>query len=155
MTGRVLLTAAMLLSFAIALPAADDPIIGTWKLNLAKSNTSAAATFKSGAAKIESQQDGLKTTTDLVTIQGETIHTEFTAKYDGQDYPVTGDPYSNTISIQRIDANRVYTTWKKDGRVVTIAENVISADGKTWTETIVTRDAQGREVRIVAVYDKQ
>ena len=155
MTRRMLLTGAMLLSLAIALPAADDPIIGKWKLNLAKSNAGTAATFKSGAAKIESQQDGLKTTTDLVTIQGETIHTEFTAKYDGQDYPVTGDPYSNTISIQRVDANHVYTTWKRDGRVVTIAENVISADGKTWTETIVTRDAQGREVRIVAVYDKQ
>jgi hypothetical protein len=155
MTGRMLLTGAMLLSFAMALRAADDPIVGTWKLNLAKSNTSAAATFKSGAAKIESQQNGLKATTDLVSIQGETIHTEFNAKYDGLDYPVSGDPYSNTISIQRIDANRVYTTWKKDGRVVTIAENVISTDGKTWTETIVTRDGQGRELRIVAVYDKQ
>jgi len=151
----MLLTGALLLSFAIAVMAADDPFVGTWKLNLAKSNISAAATFKGGTAKIESQQNGLKATTDIVSVQGETIHTEFAAKYDGQDYPVTGDPYSNTISIQRTDANRVYTTWKKDGRVVAIAENVISTDGKTWTETIVTRDAQGLEVRIIAVYDKQ
>jgi hypothetical protein len=155
MTRRMLLTGAMLLSFTIVLRAADDPIAGTWKLNLAKSSVTAASTFKSGTAKIESQQNGLKATSDMVSVQDDRIHTEFTAKYDGQDYPVIGDPYSNTIAIQRVDTNRVYATWKKDGRVVTVAENVISTDGKTWTETIVTRDAQGREIRIVAVYDKQ
>jgi hypothetical protein len=155
MIRRMLLTGALLLSFAIAVMAADDPFVGTWKLNLAKSNASAAATFKSGTAKIELREDGLKTTADMVSAQGETIHTEFFARYDGLDYPVVGDPYSNTIAVQRADATHVYTTWKKDGRVVAIAENLMSADGKSWTETIVTKDAQGRDVRIVTVYDKQ
>jgi hypothetical protein len=32
---------------------------------------------------------------------------------------------------------------------------VISTDGKTWTETILTRNVQGTPVTIIAVYDKQ
>lgn len=155
MTKRVLQSAAVLFFFAIGLWAADDPIVGTWKLNLTKSNAQAAATFKSGMTKIEQLQGGLKTTSDLVSADGMRIHTEFTAKYDGMDYPVTGDPYSDTISVMRIDSNHAYTIWKKGGYVVATAQNVISADGKTWTETILTRSAQGTPVSIIAVYEKQ
>jgi len=155
MRRRTLQAAAVLFFLAIGLWAADDPIVGTWKLNLAKSNVQAAATFNSGLAKIEPTQGGIKTTADLVSPDGMRIHTEFTAKYDGIDYPITGDPYSDTISIRRIDPNHVDTFWKKGGNVVATARNVISPDGRTWTETIATRDAQGRPVTIVAVYDKQ
>jgi hypothetical protein len=140
---------------AMAAGAADDPIVGTWKLNLLKSSPAAVATFKSVTAKIESRLNGVKVTEDLVNPQGVTIHSEFTAQYDGLDYPVTGDPYSYSVAIRRIDSNHANVAWKKNGRVVTVAESVISEDGKTWTETIVTRDAQGKDLRIVAVYDKQ
>jgi hypothetical protein len=155
MARRMLQAGTVLLFFAIAVWAADDPIVGTWKLNLAKSNDNAAATFRSGTAKIELREGGINIAVDLTGAQGERIHSEVTAKYDGRDYPVTGDPYSDTISINRIDPNHVNTTWKKAGRVVTTAQNVVSTDGKTWTETIVTKDAQGRDIMIVAVYDKQ
>jgi hypothetical protein len=155
MNRRILKTSGILLLFAVALWAADDPIVGTWKLNLFKSNQAALATFRSITAKVEPRPDGLKVSEDLVTAQGMAIHSEFTAKYDGMDYPVVGDPYFDTISLSRIDANHAQATWKKGGRVVAIAQNVISPDGKTWTETIATTDAQGRNVTIVAVYDKQ
>jgi hypothetical protein len=155
MTRRILQAAAVLFFLAVSLWAADDPFVGTWKLNLAKSNPEAAATFKSGVARIEQRPGGLKTTADLVSADGMAIHTEFTAKYDGMDYPVTGDPYSDTIAIRQIDPNRAYSLWKKGGTAVATAENVISADGKTWTETLLTRNAQGTAVTIIAVYDKQ
>ncbi len=155
MRRRTLQAAAALFFLAIGLRAADDPIVGTWKLNLAKSNIQAAATFRSGLAKIEPLPGGIKTTTDLVSPDGTRIHTEFSGKYDGIDYPVIGDPYSDTISMRRIDPNHVDTFWKKAGNVVATARNVISPDGRTWTETIATRDAQGRPVTIVAVFDKQ
>ena len=145
----------VLFFLAIALWAADDPIVGTWKLNLAKSNAEAGATFKSGIAKIQQSPGGIKITTDLVSAEGMPIHTEFTGKYDGMDYPVTGDPYSDTISIRRIDPNHADTIWKKGGTVVATARNEFSIDGRTWTETISTRGAQGSPVTIVAVYDKQ
>jgi hypothetical protein len=155
MNKRILQSAAAVLFFAIALRAADDPIIGTWKLNLVKSNPAALVTFRALTAKVEPRPNGLKVTQDLVNPQGMIIHSEFTAQYDGMDYPVTGDPYSDTVAIRRIDANHANAAWKKNGRVVAAAQNVISLDGKTWTETIATRDAQGRDTVIVAVFDKQ
>ena len=97
----------------------------------------------------------MKVTEDLTTPQGVAIHSEFTAKFDGMDYPVTGDPYSDTVALKRADANHIAALWKKGGRVVTTAQNVISADGKTWTETIETRDPQGNLVTIVAVFDRR
>ena len=154
MNKRLLRTGSALF-FTIALWAADDPIVGTWKLNLFKSNPAALATFRSLTAKVEPRPDGLKVTEDLVTPQGVAIHSEFTAKYDGLDYPVAGDPYFDTVSLVRTDPKHASATWKKAGRVAAIAQNVISPDGKTWTETIATRDAQGKDITIVAVYDKQ
>jgi len=155
MTGRILKAAGISFFFAFALWATDDPVIGTWKLNLAKSNPAAAAAFRSITAKIEPRQNGLKFTEDLVNAQGMTIHSEFTANYDGMDFPVTGDPYFDTVALRRADANEAYATWKKGGRIVAIAQNVFSPDGKTWTETIVTKDPQGKDVAIVAVFDKK
>src|SRR5215469_10627813 len=142
MTRRTLGGGALLFCFAIGLWAADDPIVGTWKLNLAKSNAQALATFKSGTAKIEQWPNGLKGTTDMVSSAGMPIHTEFMAKYDGIDYPVTGDPYADTIALKRTDPYHADTIWKKRGMIVATAQNVISTDGKTWTETISTRDEQ-------------
>src|SRR6516164_11370210 len=99
MNKQPLRMCAAFLFFTIALWAADDPIVGTWKLNLFKSNQAALATFRSLTAKVESRPDGLKVSEELVTPQGMAIHSEFTAKYDGQDYPIVGDPYFDTISL--------------------------------------------------------
>jgi hypothetical protein len=145
----------LLILFAVGLWAAGDPIVGTWKLNLAKSNPAALATFRSITAKVEPRPDGLKVSEELVSAQGAATHSEFTAKYDGMDYPVVGDPYFDTISLSRTDPNHVNASWKKAGRVLALAQNVISPDGRTWTETIATRDAQGQDLTIVAVFDKQ
>jgi hypothetical protein len=155
MNNRILRSGGLLFFFAIALWAASDPFTGTWKLNLAKSNPAAVATFKSITAKIESLQNGLKVIEDLVSAQGMPTRSEFSAKYDGLDYPVTGDPYFDSISLTRADANHGYAIWKKAGRIAATAQNVISPDGKTWTETIATKDAQGGSITIVAVFDKQ
>jgi hypothetical protein len=153
--NRRILQLAVFLIFAGALWAADDPIVGTWKLNLVKSNPAAAATFKSLTARVQPSLNGLKVIEDVVNPQGVAIHSEFTAQYDGLDYPIIGDPYSDTVAIQRTDANHATVAWKKNRKIVAVAQNIISPDGKTWTETIATTDAQGRTVTIVAVFDKQ
>jgi hypothetical protein len=155
MTRRMLQTLAMLFVLTIGLWAADDPFMGTWKLNLAKSNYGSAPTPKSETIKLEPWEDGAKATVDMVTAQGRAIHYELAAKYDGKDYPIKGDPLADTIAVKRTDANHAESTWKKDGKVVSRVQEVISRDGKTWTATIATKDAQGKDIKIVQVSDKQ
>src|SRR4030095_1229601 len=66
-----------------------DMVMGTWKLNLAKSKYSPANLApKSTTTTFQSVPGGVKTTTDTVDYQGRKLHTEYTAMFDGKDVPV-------------------------------------------------------------------
>jgi len=64
MAQRALKATVVLLIFAVALLAADDPIVGTWKLNLAKSSPLAGLSFQSAITKVEARRGGIKSTAD-------------------------------------------------------------------------------------------
>ena len=67
----------------------------------------------------------------------------------------TGVPYGDIVSVKRLDANTVQSTIKKGGQVTMTVTSKVSADGKTRTSTFKGKDAQGRDVNNVVVYDKQ
>ena len=97
MTTKCLLAAAVVVGIfnATALAQSSDPLIGTWKLNVAKSKG-----VKSGSSTIETAGQGIKFTVDLVTADGSAGHWGFTANFDGKDYPATGNsPYGNAVSL--------------------------------------------------------
>jgi len=150
--------ATTLLLVALALnisAAAADQQSGTWKMNPAKSKYSPGPAPKSITVKIDSDADNVKLTSDGIDAAGNPTHIEFTAKYDGKDYPITGVPNADTIAIKRIDASTVQSTSKKAGQVVMTVRSVVSKDGKTRTSTFKGKDAQGHDVNNVVVYDKQ
>jgi hypothetical protein len=151
MKARTTLSIMALCFIALAVSfAADNPHLGTWKLNEAKSK------FIPGAAKnntvvYEAVGDQIKATVDGVDANGKPTHSEWTGKFDGKDYPLTGDPDADTRSYKKIDARTMELTNKKDGKVVVNAKIVVSADGKTRT---VTLTAAGKKAHSTAVYDK-
>ena len=103
---------------SVGVQAQNDPLNGTWKLNLTKSKYSGGPPPKSQIIKYEPYGgDGLKITTDGVDAQGNPTHTETSAKFDGKDYPLTGSPNADTISMKRIDANTTERTYKKADKV--------------------------------------
>lgn len=133
-----------------------DNNVGTWKLNPEKSKFSPGPAPKSQSLKIASWgDDGVSYVADGVSADGKQTHAEFQAKYDGKDYAFKGNPDADTISYKRIDANTVEATTKLKGKVTITAKVTVSADGKTRTVAQTGKDAQGREVNTVAVYDKQ
>lgn len=150
------LAATLLLITAAPLDAADSNV-GTWKVNLAKSKWDPGPAPKTPATiKIEpSGTNGVKVTNDGMNPQGQPTHTEYTAQYDGKDYPMTGNPNADTIALTRIDANTIETVTKKAGKVLGRARTVISADGKSRTTTQDSTNAQGQKVHNVIVSDKQ
>src|SRR5438552_8786114 len=97
------LTLALCFFVRAACFAADDPNMGTWKLNEAKSKTAPGmerlTTVVYGAAG-----DQEKLTIDGTDASGKPIHNEWTAKFDGKDYAVTGDPKSDIQSYKKMDA---------------------------------------------------
>ena len=81
-------------------PSLNDPMIGTWKLNLSKSTHSPGPAPKSAVNKFEPWEDGMKATIDLVDGQGNKIHAETAAKFDGKDHRRLGKYFhSNRASV--------------------------------------------------------
>ena len=133
---------------------AQDPSMGTWKLNEAKSKL-VAGTTKNNTVVYEMAGDNIKVTIDGVDGKGNAFHSEWTGKFDGKDYPVTGDPSSDMRSAKKIDDRHLDLTVKKDGKVIATGKVVIAADGKSRTLTTTGTDAAGKKTHSVAAYDKQ
>ncbi len=133
---------------------AADAFIGTWKLNEAKSKI-AAGSPKNTTIVYEAAGDSVKVTTDGTGSDGKPSHTEWTGKYDGMDYPVTGDPSADTRSYKKVDDHTLTFANKKGDKVTISGRTVVSADGKTRTSTITGTDAKGEKYTSTAVFDKQ
>jgi len=131
-----------------------SPNMGTWKLNEAKSKFPAMAA-KNNTVVYEAAGDNVKVTVDGVDGSGKPTHNEWTGKLDGKDYPVMGDPNADTRSYKKIDDRTTELTNKKGGKVTATGRIVISADGKSRTVTVSATDADGKNVKSTAVYDKQ
>jgi uncharacterized protein (AIM24 family) len=99
--------------------------------------------------------DNVKVTVDGIDGAGKPTHNEWTGKFDGKDYPVTGDPTSDARSLKTVDDHTLELTVKKDGKVTINGQIVVSADGKVRTVTTSSTDSTGKKVNNSAVYDKQ
>jgi hypothetical protein len=150
---RLLKMLAVVLVMSLSLFAADSPFSGTWKLNLAKSKMTPPVP-KSDVAVVDADENGLKLNQDIVTDKGESLKISYEAKFDGKDYPVTGDPSSDLVSYQRVNANTLKGKTKKDGKAAADATIVVSKDGKITTVQY-TDYSQAKPVKSTFVYDKQ
>ena len=128
--------------------------MGTWKLNEAKSKFAPGAP-KNTTVVYAAAGDSIKVTVDGTDADGKATHNEWTGKFDGKDYPLTGDPTSDMRSYKQVDDRTLELTNKKNGKVTVTGKIVVSADGKTRTVTTSGTNAKGEKVENTAVYDKQ
>jgi hypothetical protein len=150
---KIALTLALCLATA-AVCFAQAAQMGTWKLNDAKSKL-AAGGAKNSTVVYEAAGDSVKVTVDGTNADGTPAHNEWTGKFDGKDYPVTGDPASDMRAYKTVNDHTLAMTVKKDGKATVTGHIVVSADGKTRTVTTEGTDPQGKKFKSVAVYDKQ
>lgn len=139
--------AGLALSFA-------SPMMGTWKLNEEKSKIPAGAT-KNNTVVYEVSGDSIKCTIDGTDAQGKPTHVEWTGKFDGKDYPLTGDATADMRAYKKVNDRTYEGVTKKDGKVLGTSRIVVAADGKSRTVTTEATNAEGKKTKTVAVYDKQ
>ncbi|HEY7113392.1 MAG TPA: hypothetical protein VIA45_10715 [Thermoanaerobaculia bacterium] len=137
-----------------ALSLAADPMMGTWKLNAAKSKYAAGATMND-TVTYTMAGDMVKCTVDGKDKDGKATHSEWTGKFDGKDYAVTGDATSDTRAYTKVDSDNYTMTIKKGGKPVGSGKIAIAPDGKTRTVTTSVMDSMGMKMDNTAVYDKQ
>ena len=149
---RITITVTLAVLFVgITVALAQGPHMGTWKLNEAKSK------FAPGAAKnttvtYETAGDSIKVIVDGVDGSGNPSHNEWTGKFDGKYYDVTGDPTSDKRAYRKINNHTLALTGQKDGKTSLTGRIVVTANGRTRT---VTTTAAGSKVSNRAVYDKE
>jgi hypothetical protein len=154
MKTRMLASTLALCFVAAMCFATDADMMGTWKLNEAKSKIGPGAP-KNSTVVYEAAGDDVKVTIDGTDKDGKPTHNEWTGKFDGKDYPVKGDPNQDTRSVTKIDDRTYGFNAKKGGKVNISGRIVMAADGKSRTVTTTGTDAKGNKVRSTSVYDKQ
>jgi hypothetical protein len=131
---------------AIAVGAAADPVIGTWKLDVAKSTFGASPAVKAQTRAYSQSAQGITLDMKTVGADGKETTVQTTYQFDGKDYPVTGTADYDSLSAKQIDANTAEFTLKKGAKTVGTTRRTVSKDGKTLTAT--NKNAKGEDTLI-------
>jgi hypothetical protein len=152
---RKIVPMALLSTLLIAVSAfAADTVDGTWKLNASKSKfggpapTSISRVYSEGA-------DGTVLDQKMVGADGKEVSMHLAVKYDGKDYPISGNDDADTASAKVINANTTHFTLKKGGKVTGTVHRVVSKDGKTLTVRNKGTHTDGKAYDDTLVFDKQ
>jgi hypothetical protein len=156
MKTRTILASLVVVLCGVALGFAAETdmtkYMGTWKLNDAKSKFGPGAVKNTTVTYAPAGENQVKITTDGVDKDGKPTHTEWTGKFDGKDYPVTGATEYDTRAYTPSGQHSLSMTIKKGGKTVITGKVSVAADGKTRT---VTTTGAEPSMNNTAVYDKQ
>ena len=157
MRARFFLLILTMLVVSVSLRAADDPFVGTWKLNLAKSKYNPGPPPKSGSNIFEPALGGLKLIVRNVDTGGKPTSFERVELYDGKTHPARGEGRigPDAISAKRVDPYTIEITSYKNGKVITQTTRKVSKDGKTMTSTSKGTDAEGYSLDELRYFEKQ
>ena len=153
MKARSIALTLAVCAVAMALSAAGNPNMGTWKLNEAKSKIPAGM-GKNTTVVYEAAGDSVKVTTDGTDAKGGPAHTEWTGKFDGKDYPVTGSPDVDVRSYKIVNERTMEIANKKGSTVVSHGKIEVAKDGKSRTLDL-EGESGGKKYKEKLVYDKQ
>jgi hypothetical protein len=131
-----------------------NPLLGTWRLNVAKSTYHPGPTPASQQITFEAVDNGLKVATTIYNADGSETLTHYIARYDGQVHPVTGLDNADHLSMQRIDALTDKRTDSKDGVVTGFRIRTVAADRRSYTVHGEGTNSLGQQFRHMLLYEK-
>jgi len=144
-----------ILTASVGLQAQDNPIMGTWTLNLSKSKYVSEPPPRSRTLKFEPiGSNGLKLINDAVLANGEKTHVEEEFLQDGKEHPLHGSANADTHVNVQFDAYTSQTINRKDGKAVQALKRIVSQDGRMLTIIVSRTNANGQPVDDVRVFDK-
>ena len=133
----------------------DDPVLGTWKLNVEKSRFVPGPGWRSQIRVYQITPSGVLVTWRGVDAKGGKMQVSYTYKYDGRDYPMAGSGSYDTLNAVRVDALTTKSEEKRSGKTVGIAMRTVSPDGKILTITDEGTNRKGQAFSQVLVFDRQ
>ena len=153
-TKIAVLTLFLSLAAGTLCSASTSMVMGKWVLNEGKSKFAPGSPHNKTVV-YSAAGDRTKVTVDGVDKDGKKTHNEWTGKFDGKEYPLTGDPTADMRSYKQVNAHTLDLTNKKAGKVVMTGRIFISADGKTRMVTTHPAGARDKKSDSIATYDKR
>ncbi len=129
--------------------------VGTWTLSVKKSTYSPGPAPKSATRTYTMVGAMLTSIIERVGADGKPIKSEYTAGFDGKDYPITGASPYDMLTLKKIDANTTHASLKKGGKEVAQSHRVVSKNGKSMTVTTTGITDKGEKMKNVEHYDKK
>jgi major membrane immunogen (membrane-anchored lipoprotein) len=152
---NILMALTLLLTASGVCQAAENPLLGTWKLNESKSKYAPGSAKNTTVTYTAAKGDMIKCTADGVDKDGKPIHWTWTGKFDGKAYPIKGSPAFDALAYHTMSERTNDTTATKNGKVVMTAVISVTKDGKSRTVTLTGTDANGKKVTDKTYYDKE
>lgn len=157
---RLLMVLAVLVCVVWVRPAlpADNPFLGTWKLNVAQSKFEGAPAPRSQTRTVAQQGNGVKYSFAGVAADGTPIAFSFVTYYDGTEAAITGTGApagADSVTLKRVNSHKVEGTLHKGGKDVGKVVAEVSKDGKVATVKGKGKTADGKEYSSESVYEKQ
>jgi hypothetical protein len=132
-----------------------NPFLGTWTLNAAKSK------FPAGGGQVtkvtrETAGQNITVTSYGTAPSGSPFQEKWTGKFNGSYYPlvVDGNPVA-TVEYTRVGSRTLTYMAKQGAKTIIHGRLVVSADGKTSTDTYYGTSPAGKPVPAIFVFDKQ
>lgn len=134
----------------------NDPFLGTWRLNVARSKFDAHHQPPNGIMTFEQEAEGCFLMRAHMIKPGGEVVAERPQRFrpDGKPYPVP-DLYGLTAVTTRPNSRTlVGQVRREDGSLVGEGEYVVSEDGQTLTATTAGFDTQLRQFTIQTAWDR-
>jgi|SRR5687768_11850811 len=135
-------------------PARSDPFVGVWRLSAEKSTYESGGAPRGFTRTYEDRGNGtIFMTTDVVNAQGNTTRSYLVYKRDGKPYPeaAIGVESIRLVTVRAVDRNTEELGFE-NASTITVS---VSADGRTMTQVLSGKTAQGRTFTNTLIFDKQ
>ncbi len=134
---RIIRSSVLVLGLAVLCAAQENPFVGTWKLNPAKSN------FTGRTLKYEPGPDG--------AIKQTSAGLSYTFKTDGREYST---PLGRTAVWKQLNDRSWETVVKQGATTLATVRSELSPDGKTLTVVAKGTKPNGEAFEESAVYER-
>jgi hypothetical protein len=160
LAGRMVSRRGIAVALALTLTGAatasaqpQDPLIGHWTLNAAKSSSSGPLPKKRDVT-VTQQGSDVTVVIDEVMADGAAVKWSFTSKGDGKPVPTQGWAAVDTAT-STLSGRTGKTVYTKGGKTVMESNTEVSADGKTLTIKGMRPGPDGKPMTFTSVYDRK
>jgi hypothetical protein len=134
---------------------AENPQMGTWKLNEEKSKLVEGMGKNTTVTYSAEKGDKVKVTVEGTDKDGKPTHSVWVGRFDGKSYPVKGNLAYNSVSYKMVNDRTNDIAAMKDGKTLWSGKIEVAADGKSRVVTADGTGEDGKKFKFKAVYDKQ